>query len=176
MTLTGKSALITGANQGLGYEIAKQFIEHGANVMLCARNASLLEQAKTELSKLAKSNRVMAIACDISNRKQVESLVKATVDAFGSIDTLVANAGVYGPKGAIEEVDWDEWVDAIDINLKGTVYIARTVVPYMKKQKRGNIIFISGGGATKPLPNLSAYAVSKAGVVRFAETLAELKK
>jgi len=79
---------------------------------------------------------------------------------------------VYGTKGPIEKIDWEEWSRTIDINLKGTVWQCRAVLPYMKKQGHGKIIVISGGGATKPMPNLSAYAASKAGVVRFAETLA----
>ena len=80
---------------------------------------------------------------------------------------------MYGTKGPIDEIDWDDWSQAIDINLKGTVLQCRAVLPLMKKQQSGKIIILSGGGATKPMPNLSAYATSKAAVVRFAETLAE---
>jgi 3-oxoacyl-[acyl-carrier protein] reductase len=91
---------------------------------------------------------------------------------LGGVDILVANAGVYGPKGPLEALDWQAWSDAIDINLKGTVLQCRAVIPLLKKQKKGKIIIISGGGATKPMPNFSAYAASKAGIVRFSETLA----
>jgi len=176
MNLSGKTALITGANQGLGYEIAKHYVQAGANVMLCARNAERLEKARNELTQLAANNKVISKVTDISDEKQTDSLINVTLEAFDKIDILIANAGVYGTKGPIDEVDWDEWKQAININLIGTVYLARSVFALMKKQKNGKIIFISGGGATKPLPNLSAYAVSKAGLVRFAETLAEEAK
>src|SRR5207248_10221184 len=86
---------------------------------------------------------------------------------------LVANAGVYGPMGPIDSIDWKEWEHAIQINLTGTVYCCRAFLPLLKQSSRGKILILSGGGATKPLPFLSAYAASKAAIVRFGETLAE---
>ena len=83
------------------------------------------------------------------------------------------NAGVYGPKGAIEDVGWQEWVRTIEINLYGSVLMCRGVLPHFKAQRHGKIVQLSGGGATNPLPRISAYAVSKAAVIRFVETLAE---
>jgi NAD(P)-dependent dehydrogenase (short-subunit alcohol dehydrogenase family) len=174
MKLKGKCAIITGASQGLGFAIAQEFIKEGANIMICARNSKSLYQAQQELIKSANNQvRVLAKPIDISKLEQVEMLVSSTLAEFGKIDILVANAGVYGTKGPLEEVDWQEWCDAIDINLKGTVLQCRAVLPHFKKQRSGKIIILSGGGATKPMPFLSAYAASKAGIVRFAETLAE---
>jgi 3-oxoacyl-[acyl-carrier protein] reductase len=173
MKLKGKCAIISGASQGLGFAIAKAFVKEGADVMLCARNAESLYQAQQELTKLAGHNsKVLAKPTDVSKLGQVESLVSTTLAETGRVDILIANAGIYGTKGPIEEVDWNEWSDAIDINLKGTVMQCRAVLPHLKKQG-GKIIILSGGGATKPMPYLSAYAASKAAVVRFAETLAE---
>ena len=174
MKLSGLSAIITGASQGLGFEIAKHFLQEGANVSLCARNEKNLAEAQEALFAYAKNqSQLIAIPTDVSKPKQIECLVNATLEAFGGIDILVANAGVYGTKGPIDEIDWEEWAEAVDINIKGTVLPCRAVLPHMKKQQRGKIIILSGGGATKPMPNLSAYATSKAAVVRFAETLAE---
>ncbi len=85
---------------------------------------------------------------------------------------LVSNAGVYGPMGAIDSVDWDEWVQAIAINLTGNVYCARKAFAAFKPHRYGKILMLSGGGATNPLPGISAYAASKAAIVRFTETLA----
>ena len=82
------------------------------------------------------------------------------------------NAGVYGPMGSIDTIDWDEWVQAIAINLNGLVYCCRKAVEAFKPNRYGKIINLSGGGATNPLPGISAYAASKAAVVRFTETLA----
>lgn len=174
MKLKGTCAIISGASQGLGYAIAKEFIKEGADVMLCARNAESLYQAQQELSKLAGNHsKVLAKPTDISKLGQIETLLSATLAETGRVDTLVANAGVYGAKGPLEEVNWEEWSNAIDINLKGTVMQCRAVLPHFKKQRSGKIIILSGGGATKPMPYLSAYAASKAAVVRFAETLSE---
>lgn len=172
MKLAGLTAIITGANQGFGLEVAKQFLQEGADLMLCARTAETLFQVQKELASIT-SQKVLAKVCDVSNLNEMDALVFETIKQFGKIDILVANAGVYGTKGPIEEIDWEEWSKAIDINLKGTVLQCRSVIPHFKRQRRGKIIILSGGGATKPMPNLSAYAASKAGVVRFAETLAE---
>lgn len=174
MTLAGRSAIISGANQGLGFEIARHYLQAGANVMICARNKEKLAQAQQALNQHVKpGQQLLAQIADVSKPADMQALVKASLDAFGKLDVLVANAGVYGTKGPIEEIDWEEWSQAIDINLKGVVLQCRAVLPHMKKNRYGKIIILSGGGATKPMPNLSAYAASKAAVVRFAETLAE---
>lgn len=176
--LAGRSALVTGASQGLGLVIARTYINEGANVFICARDAEALEQAHTELIACAggDSRRVGAQIADVSQPEQVTELVSAAVNLFPDLSILVNNAGIYGPKGPIEEVDWEAWVRAININLMGSVLPARAVIPQMKRIGHGKIIQISGGGATSPLPGLSAYAASKAAVLRFAETLAvELK-
>jgi 3-oxoacyl-[acyl-carrier protein] reductase len=93
--------------------------------------------------------------------------------AFGRVDVLVANAAVLGPVGQVEVLPWEAWVRAIEINLLGTVLCCRAVLPIMRRQGSGKIVILSGGGATKPQPRMSAYAASKAAVVRFMETLAE---
>jgi len=172
--LNGRCAVITGANQGFGLEVAKAFIAEGAHIMLCARNVELLKQAQQELLQLANGkSKVLIMQADVSNPKDMDLLIKNSVAEMGGLDIVVSNAGVYGTKGPIEEIDWEEWSQAIDINLKGTVLLCRSAVPHFKKQGYGKIILLSGGGATKPMPYLSAYAASKAAVVRFAETLAE---
>ncbi len=176
--LAGRSALITGASQGLGLVIARTYVDEGANVFVCARDSDALEQARTELIARAggDAQRVGARVADVSQPKEVEALVSAASDLFPDLSILVNNAGIYGPKGPIEETDWDAWVRAININLMGSVLAARAVIPQMKRVGYGKIVQISGGGATSPMPGLSAYAASKAAVLRFAETLAlELK-
>ena len=175
--LQGRCALITGANQGLGLVIARTYVAAGASVMLCARNVDLLRTAQLEVSTLAKSGQaVLAESGDVSNPDDVERIVGRTLNAFPRLHILVNNAGVYGPKGGIETVDWEEWVDAIRINLLGSVLMSRTVIPHFKTHQYGKIIQVSGGGVTNPLPFISAYACSKAAVVKFAETLAEETK
>lgn len=171
MKLSGTNAIITGASQGLGKAIAAQFLREGAGVVLCARDAALLAATRDELA--ASGGRVLAKACDVSDERQVAELTEFALREFGSIHTLVSNAGVYGPMGPTDEVDLGEWKRAIEINLYGTLLPCRALIPHFKKAGRGKIVIISGGGATNPLPNISSYAASKAAVVRLMETLAE---
>jgi NAD(P)-dependent dehydrogenase (short-subunit alcohol dehydrogenase family) len=173
-SLENRTALITGANQGLGKAIAHAFVLAGANVFLCARDESKLTEVQTELQGFCKTGqRVEVMRADVSKRDDVDRLISTALAAFPQIHILVNNAGVYGPKGPIEDVDWDEWVQAIEINLFGSILIARALLPHFKTQGYGKIIQLSGGGATAPLPFISAYAASKAAIVRYMETLAE---
>lgn len=172
--LDNRIAVITGANQGLGVEIAKMYLAAGASLALCARNGALLMEVQENLQKdLLPGQQILAVPADVSKSIDVLTFINATVKKFGHIDILVNNAGVYGPKGPIEAVEWESWVHAIEINLYGSILMCRAVLPYFKKQRYGKIVQLSGGGATNPLPRISAYAVSKAAIVRFVETLAE---
>lgn len=172
--LSGKVAIITGANQGLGLEIARKFLGAGADLMLCARNGLMLDKALAELLPLAGSDqKVVAQIADVSVESEVQNVVDKTLGQLNGCHILVNNAGVYGPKGESEKVDWFEWVRTIQINVFGSVMMSRAVIPHFKKQGGGKIIQLSGGGATSPMPLISAYAVSKAAIVRFSETLAE---
>ena len=167
-------AIVTGASQGLGFEIAKKYLEAGANLLVCARGDTLLDQAALKLKSIARTGQsVVALPADISNPIDAAALVDGALREFGRLDILVNNAAIAGPSGAIENVDWKEWVRTIEINLLGSVLMSRSVLPHFKRAQRGKIIQLSGGGATSPLPMLSAYAASKAAIVRFVETLAE---
>ena len=173
-SLEGRAAIITGANQGLGLEIARAYVIAGADVIICAREGSRLEQAQRELAKLARPGRkVEAEMADVSKWADIDRLMTKARQRFPHLHILVNNAGVYGPKGLIEDVDWDDWLKAVEINLFGSIMMCRAILPYFKAQQYGKIVQLSGGGATNPLPKISAYAVSKAAIVRFVETLAE---
>jgi len=156
MKLAGRTALIAGASQGLGLAIARAFVAEGARVIVCARDVS------------AVSRELDAHRCDVSKPDEVTALIAQ----LPALDILVNCAGIYGPKGVFEDNDWSAWVQAIEIDLFGAVLLCRAVVPQMKRRGHGKIIQLSGGGATAPLPRLSAYAAAKAAVVRFAETIA----
>src|SRR3984893_929760 len=150
--LSGRRALITGANRGLGQEIARAFVRAGASVMLCARGAAELDAAGRELSAMARSSQIVRWqVADVTQPAQIAAIVETAIRDLGGLDVLVNNAGVYGPFGTIEEVDWGEWAQAIEINLLGSVIPIRAVLPHFKGQRHGKIIQLSGGGAAAAL-------------------------
>ena len=173
MTLSGRNAVITGASQGLGLAIAREYVKAGANVFLCARDEGMLGRARDEVAALAGAGQIVeARKADVASEQDVRALADAAIERFGSVHVLVNNAGVYGPMGAIDEVDWAEWTRAMRINIDGSVLPCRCLLPHFKARGYGKIVQLSGGGATNPLPRITAYAASKAAIVRFAESLA----
>jgi len=174
MKLSGRNAIITGANRGFGFEVAKKFVEEGASVAICGRDTDQVSHAVDTLRKLSSSKQiVIGLPLDVSKEESVKKLINTAIKNLGRIDIVVNNAGVYGPKGLIEDVDSGEWISAITINLFSVFFMCKWILPHMKKNNAGKIINLSGGGATAPLPRISAYAASKAAVVRLTETLAE---
>jgi 3-oxoacyl-[acyl-carrier protein] reductase len=173
MKLKNLNALITGGSQGLGKVIASHFLIEGANVVLCSRGEKELLATRDELARQFPAQKVLAQTCDVANEAQVNALVAFAQSELGPLDALVLNAGIYGPMGDTETVSLEEWRRALDINLFGVLLPCRAIIPHFKKAARGKIVILSGGGATNPLPQISAYAASKAAVVRLMETLAE---
>jgi NAD(P)-dependent dehydrogenase (short-subunit alcohol dehydrogenase family) len=174
VTLAGRTAIVTGASAGLGYAIARAFIINGANVVICGRNAAGLEPARSSLSALATSGQqIRTVACDVASEPQVNLLIQSTIEQFGSVHILVNNAGVQGPIGPTEELSLEEWRHTFETNLYGTLFTCRALIPHMRSQKYGKILNLSGGGAASPRPFFSAYATSKAAVVRLTENMAE---
>jgi 3-oxoacyl-[acyl-carrier protein] reductase len=175
MDLVGRSALVTGASRGLGKVIAARFLRGGASVLLAARGREPLRQAEEELAPLAsRPGQVLcSLAADVSREEDCAALARRAREALPGLTALVNNAGVYGPLGRFEEVDWGQWADAVRVNLFGTALMCRAVIPLLRRAGYGKIINLSGGGATAPLPRISAYAAAKAAVVRLTETLAE---
>ena len=171
--LAGRGALITGASRGLGLAIARAFVRAGAEVAICARAQGPLLAAQSELLALAhKDQRVEALTADVADGEAVRELVATAAARLRNLSVLVNNAGVQAPFGALWEVDFELWERTVRINLIGSALLAREMVPHFEHAGSGKIVQISGGGASGPLEGISAYAASKAGVVRLAETLA----
>ena len=171
MKLQNKVALITGAGRGIGQALAQGLAREGADVSLMARTQAELDQTAGTIRAIGR--KVLAIAADVSNPGSVEDFVKLVLVQFGKIDILINNAGIQGPIGSLVGNDSREWMHTISVNLFGTFLCMKAVLPHMIDRRWGKIINLSGGGATSSRVNFSAYATSKAAVVRLTETLAE---
>src|SRR6185503_42565 len=135
-SLEGRSAIVTGASQGLGMVMARAFTAAGANVVICARDERAITRAHDDLvGTSATRGRVVALQADVSREDDVRRLVDAAIDAFGRIHILVNNAGVYGPMGSIDQVPWTDWVRAIEINIFGSVLPIRALLPHFRQHR-----------------------------------------
>jgi 3-oxoacyl-[acyl-carrier protein] reductase len=141
--------------------------------LVCARGAAELEETCGALrARSAFGQRIASQVMDVSDPGSATRLIETAQRQLPRFTGLVNNAGIYGPKGQISDVAWNDWVRAIEINLFGTVLPCRAALPIFRSQHYGKIVNLSGGGATAPMPCVSAYAASKAAVVRFTETIA----
>lgn len=171
--LDGKVALITGAASGIGKGTALRFAQEGAKLSLGDVSA---EQGQA-LAKVISDTKSEAFftACDVSDATQVEALVKATVERFGRIDIVFANAGINGVWAPVEEISVEEWDKTQGINLRGTFLTVKYAVPYLKANPAGGSIIITSsvnGNRTFSNPGASAYSTSKAGQVAFMKMMA----
>lgn len=168
--LAGKTALITGGGRGIGRAIALAFAEAGADVCVSARTQTEIDAVAAEIRE--QGRRGLAIACDVTDRMTVETMVKSTVAELGGIDILVNNAGGGLERTRIGEDDPDNWARVIELNLLGTYYVIRSVLPHMKKAGGGKIINVGSGMGHQSRVGNSSYNASKAGVWMLTRCLA----
>ena len=171
MILSGRTGLVTGAGRGIGRAITLALAGAGADLVLVARTATELAETSDQIRRLGQE--AMTAPVDVSRREQVRQAVARALERFGQVDILVNNAGVQPPIGPLADNDAEDWVHTVAVNLFGVFHCIQAVLPGMMAQRGGKIINLAGGGAAGPRPNFSAYAVSKAAVVRLTETLAE---
>lgn len=167
--LSGKTAIVTGGNQGIGFAIARGLAKAGATVVIANRRAAEGQSAAESLRK--EGFNAVAIPTDVSSMSSVTSLVSKVVSDFGKIDILVNNAGVIVRKPA-EEISEEEWDRIMNTNLKGMFFCCQLVGKEMLRNKKGKIINTSSVIAIKVQPIRSVYAISKAGVSHLTRALA----
>ncbi len=170
MKLRGKTALITGATGTIGNAIARAFAQEGCNMILSGSSKSKTE-ALRENFNFRGPVKISVIRADVSDKKSLQRLFKKITKDFKSIDILVTAAGTYGAIGTIEQIEPEEWMEAIEVNLLGTFMTIKYALPLLRKSAQAKIITFAGGGEGA-LASRSSYATSKSGVLRMIETLA----
>ena len=166
--LTGRRAVVTGGAQGIGRAIAERFLRSGARVSLWDFDAATLGATAAELAALGD---VDTAVVDVVKADQVEAAADATVQRFGGIDVLVANAGITGPNLPTWEYPPEEWRRVLDVDLTGIFLCCRAVVPVMRAQHYGRIVTIASIAGKEGNPNASAYSAAKAGVIALTKSL-----
>jgi NAD(P)-dependent dehydrogenase (short-subunit alcohol dehydrogenase family) len=170
--MSAKYAVITGASRGLGLHLARRYWEAGYSLGLVGRSERSIRLALSDLGA-ADGQELSVFEADLGEAESVDRLAGAIGAARAQINVLVNNAAVQGPIGPLETNDLDDWAFALRVNLLGPVALCKALLPRMKGARDAAIVNLSGGGATGPRANFSAYASAKAALVRFSETLAE---
>jgi NAD(P)-dependent dehydrogenase (short-subunit alcohol dehydrogenase family) len=171
---TDRVVVITGGSRGLGLAIARELAEEGARLVLLARDAGELEQARAELAIL--THVVHAIPCDVSQAEQVEAAMAEVVERFGRIDVLINDAGImqFGP---LEHMSQDDFEEAMNVHLWGPFHTMMAALPSMHRQGGGRIVNISSVGGLVALPHAAPYSASKFALVGLSDALrAELAR
>ncbi|CAA9481486.1 MAG: Oxidoreductase, short-chain dehydrogenase/reductase family [uncultured Rubrobacteraceae bacterium] len=166
--LQEKVALITGASQGLGRALALAYAKEGASLVVNSRSEEGIRPVAGEVEGLGAE--VIAVAADVSKGEDARRLVEEAVGRFGGIDVLVNNAGVLGPRVAIEEYPEEEWRRVIDANLTGPYLVSRAAIPHLREN--GSIINVVSGVSVEGRAEWGAYSVSKFGVEGLSQILA----
>lgn len=165
-------ALVTGAAGGLGQAIVRRLARDGFRLVLMGRSRETLASVAESLTAEGSAAAVRVEACDIGDQARLGSVMSQLIDGGWAPGVLVNNAAVQGPIGPFAEAEWPEWSRTIQVDLLAPALLTRLALPPMVEAGWGRVINISGGGATGPRPDFTAYAVAKTGLVRLTETLA----
>ncbi len=173
--LKNRVVLITGASQGMGYAIAEGFAEEDAAVVMSARREDVLASAAATIRKKTGAP-VLHFSADIESESDVHNLVRFTLEKLEKIDVLVCNSG--GPPSKyFSQINESEWEKYLNLNLRGFVRLARAVIPSMKEQEWGRVLFLSSVSAKQPIDGLILSSVARSGVVGLTKSLSnELAK
>jgi NAD(P)-dependent dehydrogenase (short-subunit alcohol dehydrogenase family) len=170
--LEGKVAMVTGASQGLGRALALAYAREGAMLVINSRNYESIRGVVEEIHSLGVE--VLGIGADVTSSSDVEDLVDVAVEHYDRIDVLVNNAGLLGPRVAIEEYPEDEWRRVLDANLTGPFLVSKAAIPYMREG--ASIVNVTSGVSIEGRAQWGAYSVSKFGMEGLTQILAaELK-
>ncbi|MFC6716526.1 SDR family NAD(P)-dependent oxidoreductase [Natrialbaceae archaeon GCM10025810] len=169
--VAGKTAIVTGASQGIGRSIAETLAASGANVAICSRAQERVDPVAEAINESDAEGKAFALECNVRDREAVREFVDATVEEFGGIDVLVNNAGgeFVAP---FEEISENGWNAIIDLNLNGTVHCTQLTGEVMREGDGGCIVNLSSVNGQHAAPGESHYGAAKAAIIRLTETLA----
>lgn len=168
-SLDGQTIMITGAARGIGAATARALAERGARLLLTDLDAEPLEALAAELAAQSGPDRVLAVVADVCDLRAMEHAVQRGAEAFGRLDSVVANAGI-ASYGSVAEVDPATFKRVLDVNVTGVFHTVRAALPGLV-ESRGYVLVVSSLAAFAPAPGLAAYNASKAGVEHFASAL-----
>lgn len=166
--LKDKVAIVTGASSGIGYATALALAKEGAKVAIAARRTKQLEQLQNEITK--NGGECAVISCDVTKRKDCESLIDAVIKKWNRVDILINNAGIM-PLSFVKNVKIDEWEQMVDVNIKGVLFCTAVTIPHMINQNSGHIVNISSIAGRIVFPAGSVYCATKFAVRAFSEGL-----
>jgi NAD(P)-dependent dehydrogenase (short-subunit alcohol dehydrogenase family) len=171
MLLKDKVGIVSGVGPGLGKEIALAFAREGADLVLGARTEPYLAEVQAEIEGLGR--RARYAPTDITDQAQCDRLVQTAIDEYGRVDVLVNNAFAADVFQLFEDVDLDAWRRIVDVNLFGSLQVTKSVIPAMKNQGGGSIVFVNSMIVRKILPLQGGYATSKGALMTAAQVLAK---
>ena len=171
MNFKEKTAIITGGTGALGRVIAEQFFDFGARIAIPYHSDKSLASIPKKIS--AAKDKTQFTKTDLTGESQVQSFVDRVVRNFGTIDYLINTAGGYSGGNSVDEVTIDEFDDMLNLNLRTTFLVCRSVLKVMRKRGEGRIVNIAAMPAVTPSAKKGPYAISKRGVITLTETIAE---
>jgi NAD(P)-dependent dehydrogenase (short-subunit alcohol dehydrogenase family) len=171
MLLKDRVAIVSGIGPGMGRDITLAFAREGADVVLAARTADKLDRVAAEVRALGR--KAVSVPTDIAKPEDCKRLADRAQQELGRIDVLVNNAFLGGNYVPVEEASMDDWRKVFDVNLFGSVQLSQAVIPYMKSQGGGSIIFINSMSMRIIEPRFGGYAASKGALLTAAQTMAK---
>lgn len=168
----GKRAIVTGASQGIGRTVAETLATGGADVAICSRSQDRVDPVAEGINDDPASGDCLAVECNVRDREAVEAFVEATVEELGGVDVLVNNAGLFYTT-ALEAATDEEIQRTLRVNLEGTLFCTRAVLPGMIERGEGRIVNVSSIAGTRGSPSDAAYGASKAGMLGLTKSLAK---
>jgi len=167
--LSGKVAVVTGGNRGIGLAIAKALVSEASHVVISGRRQETVEEAARKLLSKAGDARILPWVCDVRDQDAVERMFTTVAEEFGHLDILVNNAGISQSAAPIEKTGVQLWRDIVDTNLTGTFYCTRSALPLMSRG--ATIVNVISVAARESFAGYAPYNVSKAGALSFTQTL-----